>query len=998
MSKVMSGGISRRNLLKTTSAAALIGAVKAAFPSGAFAGGRRPGDHEGRARLHRADRRLGADHRQRKGFFAKHGMPDVEVVKQASWGTTRDNLVLGSEGNGIDGAHILTPMPYLISTGTVTQNNQPMPMHILARLNLDAQAISVAAAYKDLGVAADAGVLKEAFAEKKAAGSPAKVAMTFPGGTHDLWLRYWLAAGGIDPDSDVETITVPPPQMVANMKVGTMDCFCVGEPWNAQLVNQGIGFTAVNTAEIWAKHPEKSLGMRAAWVEKNPNAAKALLMAVMEAQMWCDDFANKEEMAEIVGRRAWFNVPERDIIDRIKGKYDYGDGRVVAESPHFMKFWRDHASYPFQSHELWFLTEDIRWGKLPPETDTKGAHRARSTARICGARRRRSSASRRRISRHRPRAGRRPSSTARSSIRRTRRPISPAFPSIASAEPQRTHGELPMSITALKIEAEKPAWRKASEVVALPFRERSDLGPRLANIARATAERVVPPLITLVVLTAIWQLLCSQPGSPLPAPTQVVDDTWELIVDPFYVGTGLDQGMFWQILASLQRVALGYAIAAGVGIAVGTLIGQFVWAMRGLDPIFQVLRTVPPLAWLPLSLAAFQDGQPSAIFVIFITAVWPIIINTAVGIRNIPQDYRNVAQVLRLSGPEYFIKIMVPAAAPYIFTGLRIGIGLSWLAIVAAEMLIGGVGIGFFIWDAWNSSQHQRHHPGARLCRAGRLRARPDRRPHCRHGYPWHGHRMREATMTNAYLSLELIDKTFDTRRRATEVLKDVSLSVEKGEYVSIIGHSGCGKSTVLNIVAGLIPATRGVVLLEGKVVDAPGPDRAVVFQNHSLAPVADRLRERPPRRGQGVPPLEDEERAPRLDDAQSRPRPDGARQGQAAGRNLRRHEAARRHRPGARHGAEGAPPRRAVRRARRADAGAPAGHRHADPCEPRQHGPDDHARCRRGRAALRPDRHDDERPGGGDRSDPRRAAGAAAAPARARGRPDLPQVPLGTC
>jgi nitrate/nitrite transport system permease protein len=126
--------------------------------------------------------------------------------------------------------------------------------------------------------------------------------------------------------------------------------------------------------------------------------------------------------------------------------------------------------------------------------------------------------------------------------------------------------------------------------------------------------------------------------------------------------------------------------------------------MRGLDPIFQVLRTVPPLAWLPLSLAAFRDGQPAAIFVIFITAIWPIIINTSVGIRNIPQDYRNVSAILRLNHVEFFFKVMVPAAAPYIFTGLRIGIGLSWLAIVAAEMLIGGVGIGFFIWDAWNSS------------------------------------------------------------------------------------------------------------------------------------------------------------------------------------------------------------------------------------------------------------------------------------------------------
>ncbi len=157
--------------------------------------------------------------------------------------------------------------------------------------------------------------------------------------------------------------------------------------------------------------------------------------------------------------------------------------------------------------------------------------------------------------------------------------------------------------------------------------------------------------------------------------------------------------------ASLQRVALRLrACRRSPASLLGTLVGQSTWAMRGLDPIFQVLRTVPPLAWLPLSLAAFRDGQPSAIFVIFITAIWPIIINTAVGIRNIPQDYRNVAQVLRLNQLEFFFKIMVPAAAPYIFTGLRIGIGLSWLAIVAAEMLIGGVGIGFFIWDAWNSS------------------------------------------------------------------------------------------------------------------------------------------------------------------------------------------------------------------------------------------------------------------------------------------------------
>ncbi|WP_075217341.1 CmpA/NrtA family ABC transporter substrate-binding protein [Mongoliimonas terrestris] len=368
-------GLDRRRFLKTTAAtaatAALFTAIKATFPGGAFAAGTGPevkGTKLGFIALTDASPLIVA---KEKGIFDKHGLPEMEVLKQASWGATRDNLVLGLEGGGIDGAHILTPMPYLISAGKVTQNNVPLPMVILARLNLDAQGISVAQEYADLKVGVEAGVLKEVFAKKAAAGAMAKVAMTFPGGTHDLWIRYWLAAGGIDPDKDVETIVVPPPQMVANMKVGTMDAFCVGEPWNEQLVNQGIGYTACNTAEIWNRHPEKSLGMRRDFVEKHPVASQAILMAVMEAQQWCDDMANKDELAAIVGKRAWFNVPPKDIVDRIKGEYDYGNGKVVADSPHFMKFWRDDASFPFKSHDTWFLAEDIRWGKFAPETDIK---------------------------------------------------------------------------------------------------------------------------------------------------------------------------------------------------------------------------------------------------------------------------------------------------------------------------------------------------------------------------------------------------------------------------------------------------------------------------------------------------------------------------------------------------------------------------------------------------------------------------------------------------
>ncbi|OLP18059.1 bicarbonate-binding protein [Leptolyngbya sp. 'hensonii'] len=310
-----------------------------------------------------------------KGFFDKYGMKDVEVAKQASWAATRDNIVLGSDGGGIDGAHILTPMPYLISTGAVT-NGKKVPMYILARLNTNGQCISVANTYKDLKVNLQSTPLKDAFAKAKAAGKDTKCAVTFPGGTHDLWMRYWLSAGGIDPDKDASTIVVPPPQMVANMKVGNMEAFCVGEPWNAQLVNQGLGYTAFTTGELWKDHPEKAFSMRADYVDKHPKAAKALLMAVLEAQMWCDKMENKEEMCNILSKREWFKVPAKDIVERAKGKFDYGDGRVEENSPYLMKFWSDSASYPYASHDLWFLTEDIRWGYLPADTDSKALVKA----------------------------------------------------------------------------------------------------------------------------------------------------------------------------------------------------------------------------------------------------------------------------------------------------------------------------------------------------------------------------------------------------------------------------------------------------------------------------------------------------------------------------------------------------------------------------------------------------------------------------------------------
>ncbi len=225
------------------------------------------------------------------------------------------------------------------------------------------------------------------------------------------------------------------------------------------------------------------------------------------------------------------------------------------------------------------------------------------------------------------------------------------------------------------------------------------------DITKFISKKVIPPIIALGIFLLIWQLLCLNPGFKLPGPIETITETWDpFIINPFFDNGESDKGLGWQILSSLGRVGIGFSLAVVVGVASGMVVGSNELIYNAVDPIFQVLRTVPPLAWLPISLAAFQQANPSALFVIFITSIWPIILNTTVGVQQIPQDYRNVARVLKLKGSKYFFKILFPATVPYIFTGLRIGIGLSWLAIVAAEMLVGGVGIGSFIWDAYNTT------------------------------------------------------------------------------------------------------------------------------------------------------------------------------------------------------------------------------------------------------------------------------------------------------
>jgi bicarbonate transport system permease protein len=221
------------------------------------------------------------------------------------------------------------------------------------------------------------------------------------------------------------------------------------------------------------------------------------------------------------------------------------------------------------------------------------------------------------------------------------------------------------------------------------------------------SKEIIPPILGILGFLIIWQIFASSGLTKLPGPIGVVTEprTRDLLMYPFMDLGGLNKGLFWQTWASLQRVAIGYFFAAVVGISTGVLIGTTPFASKMLDPLFQFLRTVPPLAWVPISLAALQKNEPAALFVIFITAVWPILINTAVGVRQIPKDYNNVAKVLQLPRKKYFFKILLPSALPYIFTGLRIAIGLAWLAIIAAEIVMSGiVGIGFFIWDAYQNN------------------------------------------------------------------------------------------------------------------------------------------------------------------------------------------------------------------------------------------------------------------------------------------------------
>ena len=297
-----------------------------------------------------------------KGFFKKYGINST-IVKGASWAAIRDSLSNGD----IQATHMLLGMPIASSLGLMGSPKKPMVIPWL--LNRNGQAISLKAEWKGK-IGADPKALKPIAMDAKAKGAPLTFAMTFPPGTHAMWIRYWLAAGGIHPDQDISLIVVPPAQMVANMKVGKMDGFCVGEPWNARIIADGIGYTATTTQDIWKDHPEKVCAFTAEFADKNPKTVKAILKGLQEASVWLDDLKNRPEQAEIVSKATYINCTKELILGRLQGHYDFGDGRKK-DDPNYMIFSNRNCNDPQPKYATFWLTQLRRWGMLPGVPDYK---------------------------------------------------------------------------------------------------------------------------------------------------------------------------------------------------------------------------------------------------------------------------------------------------------------------------------------------------------------------------------------------------------------------------------------------------------------------------------------------------------------------------------------------------------------------------------------------------------------------------------------------------
>jgi len=302
-----------------------------------------------------------------KGFFKKYGI-DSTVAKGANWAAIRDALSSGDN----QATHMLLGMPLASTMGLLGAPKKPMVIPWL--LNRNGQAITLKADWRGK-IGEDPRRLQPFVEKAKKLGEPLSFAMTFPPGTHAMWMRYYLAAGGVHPDKDVSLITIPPPQMVANMRIGKMDGFCVGEPWNARAIADKVGFTSLTTQEIWKDHPEKVCAFTAEFAERNPRSVKAVLKALHEASVWLDDLDHRPEQCAIVSKPTYINCDQQIILGRLLGKLDYGDGRArTDETP--MHFSRRNCNYPQPAYAKWWLSQFRRWGMVTGAPDYAGVAKA----------------------------------------------------------------------------------------------------------------------------------------------------------------------------------------------------------------------------------------------------------------------------------------------------------------------------------------------------------------------------------------------------------------------------------------------------------------------------------------------------------------------------------------------------------------------------------------------------------------------------------------------
>ena len=564
-----------------------------------------------------------------------------------------------------------------------------------------------------------------------------KFAVPFDYSMHNYLLRYYVAEHGLDPDQDIQIRAVPPPEMVANLRADNIDGFLAPDPVNQRAVYDGVGFIHVLSKEIWDRHPCCAFAASREFVTGSPNTYAALLKAIIDATAFATKAENRKQIAEAIAPANYLNQPVTVVEQVLTGTFADGLGNVKKVPDRI-----DFDPFPYESFAVWILTQMKRWGQIkgdidyaavakqvflatdttklmqevgltPPAATSKNFRRhgqdlrsrkagglreefcdqAVVVARCCRA-----------FARHAllspipPPEGRSgPAATGYAS-----RLVAEAEPGRGGAQ-IRPHPSARCARTTLPLrgrDRHRPMTRSlsfraglVSVLIFLAF----VLVWHLATRGTGAVQQMDPEYAKLMGLTA------TQGKSAMPGPLEVGAKLWEHVRRPFYDNGPNDKGVGIQLAYSIARVGAGYLLAVLVAIPIGFLIGMSPLFSKALDPFIQVLKPISPLAWMPLALYTIKDSGLSAIFVIFICSLWPMLINTAFGVAAVRKEWLNVARTLEVGTLRRAFTIILPAAAPTILTGMRISIGIAWLVIVAAEMLVGGTGIGYFVWNEWNN-------------------------------------------------------------------------------------------------------------------------------------------------------------------------------------------------------------------------------------------------------------------------------------------------------